>query len=67
MVKGNNSMKTKIQILVIIIAFFVGVGFLPSRFAASSRESARRNAYALAMELEAAGFSVRALYNGALL
>jgi hypothetical protein len=60
-------MKTKIQSLIMVIALIAGGDFLSPQFAAASRESARRNAYALSMALEAAGFTVRELYNGALL
>ena len=60
-------MKTKIQTLMMVIALIAGGDFLSPQFAAASRESARRNAYALSMALEAAGFTVRELYNGALL
>ena len=42
-----------------VITLIAGGDFLSPRFAAASRESARRNAYALSMALEAAGFNVR--------
>jgi hypothetical protein len=60
-------MKTTIQTLFIVIAVIAGGDFLSPQFAAASQESARRNAYALSMALEAAGFNVRELYNGTLL
>jgi len=60
-------MKTKIQTLVILIAFLAGGGFLSPQFAAASQESARRNAYAVFMLLNLADWDVRELYNGALL
>src|SRR3954447_7527809 len=60
-------MKTKIQSLMMVITLIAGGDFLSPRFAEASRESARRNAYALSAALEAGGFNVRELYNGALL
>jgi hypothetical protein len=60
-------MKTKIQTLIIVIALGAGCGVFPVRFAAASQESARSNAYLLFTALQAAGWEVRTLYNGALL
>lgn len=59
-------MKTKIPTLIKVMAIIMAYGFVSPQFAMASRESARRNAYALSMALEAAGFNVRELYNGAL-